>query len=415
MSASALSETIDPASVILGMHRLLPFAFDGIDVTPVWNQLMERFSSNNGDAAALLDLSTILQSQGRTSDALAVMNQALQIRRSFSVIHGDGTGLRVLAFVTPGDFMANTPLDFLFEGSDSVLWLHYVDADTTALADLPAHDIAFMAIGESSENGPVLERMEALLANWPGPIFNNKPQLIRSLTRDGVNALLAGEPALLSPRTGRVHRVQLEAVANGLLKLEAACEGFSLPVIIRPIGTHAGHGLSKIDTNAELLDYLTASTADSFYIAPFIDYRGADGLFNKQRIVLVKGRPFPSHMAISSHWMVHYMNAGMAESAEKRAVEAQWMADFDADFAVRHRAGFEALYRFIGLDYFGIDCAELPDGRLLVFELDVAMIVHALDSADLYPYKKPAMHKLFDGFVAALQTTCAAVRQSDAA
>jgi len=156
MSASALSETIDPASVILGMHRLLPFAFDGIDVTPVWNQLMERFSSNNGDAAALLDLSTILQSQGRTSDALAVMNQALQIRRSFSVIHGDGTGLRVLAFVTPGDFMANTPLDFLFEGSDSVLWLHYVDADTTALADLPAHDIAFMAIGESSENGPVL-------------------------------------------------------------------------------------------------------------------------------------------------------------------------------------------------------------------------------------------------------------------
>lgn len=415
MSAVPLPGTIDPASVTMGMHRLLPYAFDGIDVTPVWNQLIERYSSDNNDAAALLDLSTILQSQGRTDDALGVLNQALQIRRTFSVVHGDGTGLRVLAFVTPGDFMANTPLDFLFEGSNSILLLHYVDADTPALADLPEHDIAFMAIGESRENGPVLERMADLLANWPGPIFNNRPQLIRNLTRDGVNALLAGEPALLSPRTERVQRTQLEAVADGRLSLDTACEGFALPIIIRPIGTHAGHGLLKIDTNEDLLDYLTASTADSFYIAPFIDYRDADGLFNKQRIVLIKGRPFPSHLAISSHWMVHYMNAGMAESAGKRAVEARWMADFDADFAVRHRAGFEALYRCIGLDYFGIDCAELPDGRLLVFELDVAMIVHALDNADLYPYKKPAMHKLFDGFVAALETAHTAFQRSDAA
>jgi hypothetical protein len=415
MSASPLSGTVDPASVVMGMHRLLPYAFDGIDVTPVWNGLIQRFSDDNSDAAALLDLSTILQSQGRTDDALGVLHQALQIRRTFSIVHGDGTGLRVLAFVTPGDFMANTPLDFLFEGSNCILHLHYVDAGTTALTDLPEHDIAFMAIGESRENGPVLERMADVLANWPGPIFNNKPLLIQSLTRDGVNALLDGEPALLSPKTLRLQRAQLEAVADGLAGLDTVCEGTSFPVIIRPIGTHAGHGLLKIETALDLLDYLTASTADSFYVAPFIDYRGADGLFNKQRIVLIKGRPFPSHMAISSHWMVHYMNAGMAESAEKRAVEAQWMADFDEAFAVRHRAGFEALYRRIGLDYFGIDCAELPDGRLLVFELDVAMIVHALDNAELYPYKKPAMHKLFDGFVASLEATCTAFRQSAAA
>jgi len=415
MSVSPLTDTIDPAAVIMGMNRLLPYAFDGVDVTPVWNELITRYSGNASDAAALVDLSTILQSQGRTEDALGVLQQALQIRRSFCVVHGDGSGPRMLAFVTPGDFMANTPLDFLFDGSNGVLWLHYVDAGTTALDDLPAHDIAFMAIGESNENGPVLSRMAELLAHWPGPIFNNNPNLIQSLTRDGVNGLLNGEPALVSPRTGRVYRVQLEAVANGLLSLDAACDGFSLPVIIRPIGTHAGHGLSKIETVAELADYLAQSPAGSFYIAPFIDYRGPDGLFNKQRIVLIKGRPFASHMALSSHWMVHYMNAGMAESAEKRAVEAQWMADFDEDFAVRHRAGFEALYRRVGLDYFGIDCAEMPDGRLLVFELDVAMIVHALDSAELYPYKKVAMRKLFDGFLAAVETTRAAFRRSDAA
>jgi hypothetical protein len=114
----------------------------------------------------------------------------------------------------------------------------------------------------------------------------------------------------------------------------------------------------------------------------------------------VNGRPFVAHMAVSERWMVHYLNADMGRAAN-RAEEAATMATFDEGFAARHREAFEALGRTFGLDYFGIDCAETLDGRLLVFEADVAMIVHAMDSAELYPYKKPAMAKLFAGFVEA--------------
>jgi hypothetical protein len=78
------------------------------------------------------------------------------------------------------------------------------------------------------------------------------------------------------------------------------------------------------------------------------------------------------------------------------------MAGFDTGFAMRHHAAFAELTQTLGLDYYGIDCAETKDGRLLVFETDVAMIVHAMDSAELYPYKKPAMEKLFNGFVTGL-------------
>jgi hypothetical protein len=104
-------------------------------------------------------------------------------------------------------------------------------------------------------------------------------------------------------------------------------------------------------------------------------------------------------MAVSEHWMVHYLNAHMDESEAKRAEEAAMMATFDEGFARRHAEAFAALCTAYPLDYFGVDCAETPDGRLLVFEADVAMIVHAMDSADLYPYKKPAMRRLFDAFV----------------
>ena len=413
-TAAKSCPVVDATTRTLGMHNIVPLAYDQVDVGPLWDSLAQRVGDNGEDAAALVDLATILQSQGRTEDALEVLSGALELQRDFCVVHGTGQGLKLLAFVTPGDFMANTPLDFLLGGSDCVLWLRYVDGHTTSLDNLPDHDVAFMAIGESNTNGPVLARMQALLADWDGPIMNNNPALINSLTRDGVSALFADVASILSPQTFRVTRQALEAVAAGAPDFGPDAPGLTFPIIVRPIGTHAGAGMEKLSLPETLADFLAMEKAEQLYVAPFIDYRGEDGLFNKQRIVFIQGRAFASHMALSSSWMVHYLSAGMAESAEKRAVEAQWMADFDDDFAARHAEAFAALYERIGLDYFGIDCAEMPDGRLLMFELDVAMIVHAMDSEELYPYKKPAMQKLFDAFVPAAQANVAPVRMASA-
>ncbi|HKJ73656.1 MAG TPA: hypothetical protein VKA19_06020, partial [Alphaproteobacteria bacterium] len=60
---------------------------------------------------------------------------------------------------------------------------------------------------------------------------------------------------------------------------------------------------------------------------------------------------------------------------------------------------FDELTSRVGLDYFGIDCAETKDGRLLVFEAETALIVHDMDPPDVYPYKVGAMRKLFSAFV----------------
>ncbi|TMV76858.1 tetratricopeptide repeat-containing protein, partial [Thioclava sp. BHET1] len=114
---------------------------------------------------------------------------------------------------------------------------------------------------------------------------------------------------------------------------------------------------------------------------------------------------YPSHLAISDHWIVHYLSAGMASDPAKRAVEADWMARFDQDFATRHAAAFAALNRLFGLDYFGIDCAETRDGRLLIFEVDTAMIVHDMDDPEIFPYKQIAMRRLFEGFLGMVAQT----------
>jgi len=203
---------------------------------------------------------------------------------------------------------------------------------------------------------------------------------------------------VLCPATRRVARATLQAVADGVRPLEALHADLRYPVIVRPIGSHAGKGLEKLDDAPALAAYLAGQPAQDFFVAAFFDYSGADGLYRKLRVVFVAGRPFVAHMAVSARWMVHYLNADMGEVSHRQE-EAAVMAGFDEGFAARHAEAFRALTEGFGLDYVGIDCAETQDGRLVVFEADVAMIVHAMDSAELYPYKKPAMARLFQGFV----------------
>lgn len=385
----------------LGIAALGRLVFEGAGLKEVWDGLIARVSANEADYGALLDLSTLVQMTGSREKGLELQAAAIDGQRCYRTRHGSGS-LRVLAFMTAGDLMANTPIDFLLEGSDVELTVYFVKDALPSPSQVPDHDVAFLAIGQSDDGSSALAALGAHpFAGWPRPVINSRPELIAALSRDGVADTFAGHPTVICPATQRAPRTAIEAVARGTAELSALHPGLAFPVIARPLGSHAGNGLRKLESRAELDAYLAEQPEAEFFVAAFFDYRGDDGLFRKLRIVFVNGRPFVSHMAVSERWMVHYLNADMGQAAN-RAEEAEIMAGFDTGFAVRHGAAFAALHQTLGLDYFGIDCAETRDGRLLVFETDVAMIVHAMDSAELYPYKKPAMTKLFNGFVAAL-------------
>ncbi len=138
---------------------------------------------------------------------------------------------------------------------------------------------------------------------------------------------------------------------------------------------------------------------DEFYLMPFVDYRRKDGYFRKYRIIFVGGVPYAHHLAISQNWMVHYYNALNAQEQWIRDEEERFLADVGNVFdGPRARVLAEIAHR-VGLDYFGIDCSVLEDGRVLIFEIDPAMIVHLADPIELYPYK----HKYVPRIPAALE------------
>jgi len=400
MNANALataSSEDDTLSPFIGLAPLMRKAFSGVDIKPIGAQLIQRAEKYPNDAHALMDLSTVLQLTGNRDLAMTTQMEALQLQQIYHVPATHQCNIRLLALMAHGDLMANTPLEFLVENSDIALDMMYVGEGIPAVDAVPDHDVLFVAIGECDENRALLKGLEPIIQSWPRPVIN-KPEHIARLGRDTASTFLQSTDKIVMPQSVRIDRHTVEKIGADELAVTSIIQDGDFPIILRPVGSHAGNGLRKIPSADAIPDYLQAVPSDEFYMARFVDYRSTDGMFRKYRIILIEGRPFICHMGISSHWMIHYLNAGMTESAEKRAEEERCMITFDEDFAARHQEAFRILSERLGFDYIGIDCGETQDGKLLIFEVDSDMIVHAMDPVDLFPYKQPQMQKLFTAF-----------------
>jgi hypothetical protein len=396
-------------STVIGLAALARMAFRGADLGPVARSLGERRRRDPHDAAALLDLSLLELFQGREQHHALLQAEALRLHRLYrhEPVIAVSNPLRVLALAAPGNLMANTPIEFLVENSDIALDVLFIAPGSPLPDSLPPHDVAFVAVAEGDANRPILDALARRLPTWPRPVINEAGRISR-LSRDGVSRLLASVPGAYAPINLRVERARLAA---GDAPVDRALQDCRFPIIVRPVGSHAGEGLEKLDDGAAVAAYLARQPQAEFFIAPFVDYSGSDGLFRKYRVVLIDGQAYAGHMAISSRWMIHYLNADMIDNPRNRAEEAAFMRDFDASFGARHQTALREIARRCGLDYLIMDCAETPDGRLLVFEVGNAMIVHSMDPELVFPYKTSQMRKLFGAFQAMLRARAGAERQ----
>jgi len=385
----------------IGFAGLWRLELSGLEIARLGPMLEARLAADPDNAEAMMDIATLsmltLNPENRAF-AFAMQARALRLRQVYRIAAArQPPGLRVLAIASPGDMTALTHLDCLLEGSDVELEMLYAQADRALPSKTPDHDLVFVVAGESGPNRPVLERIAQFTRDSRTPVLN-RPERILRLSRDRVSRLLRPIAGVSMPATVRVDRAFLEQVSRSALPVAALLEDGAFPIIARPEDSQGGKDLAKLADVAGLAGYLAKTAGEAFFISRFIDYSGPDGQFRKYRVVMIDGRSFACHMAISSRWMIHYVNADMDQSADKRAEEARFMAGFDADFGLRHRHALAAIDRLLGLDYYAIDCAETREGDLLVFEADTAMLVHAMDPADLYPYKASAMRRIFDAF-----------------
>jgi hypothetical protein len=386
----------------IGFARLTRMAFNGIDLSPLWQRLMAQVADGTADAGCALDLSLIAQLLGEKETGLMIQAEALAFHQLYrSPCSARPPRLRVLALAADIDMGGNTPIEFLLEDSGIELQTLYVIDGMELPQRLPDHDVAIVVASDSEECRGALRTIDRAAATWPRPLLN-PPHLVGNLDRDKLHQLLRGIEGLDIPATFNMTGGQLSDLARSKLSLCEISAGTEFPVIIRPRGSHAGVGLAKLDDRNAIDRYLEERPEQDFFVSRFVDYASEDGLFRKYRVAFVEGRPFACHMAIADRWDIWYLNAGMSENAAKRLEEATFMRAFDIGFGRRHRAALAGMADRIGLDYFTIDCAENNRGELLVFEADNTAVVHNMDSPAVFPYKPPQMRLIFEAFAAML-------------
>ena len=392
-----------PCADRVGLAKLTTMAARGIDLRPLWQDLITKLIGGTIEAGEGLDLSLLAQLLGDKPAGLAIQQEILKSHQLFrSSCSTKPHGLRVLALAAATDMGSNTPIEFLLEQAGIELMTLYVIPEVELPQPLPDHDIAIVIASDSEDCRDALRKIDEASSRWPRPLLN-PPNRVGNLDRDKLHGLLADVEGLEIPATTAVARAQLSDLSRGAIVPKDIASDLTFPVIVRPRGSHAGAGLAKIDDRAAIERYLAEREEAEFFISRFVDYASDDNLFRKYRIVVVDGRPYAVHMAIAERWDIWYINAGMTQSTSKRIEEETFMRTFDVGFARRHESALAGMISRVGLDYFTMDCAETKDGSLLIFEADNTAIVHDMDPADIFPYKAPQMRKIFDAFAAMLE------------
>jgi glutathione synthase/RimK-type ligase-like ATP-grasp enzyme len=328
---------------------------------------------------AHLRLFEVEQMLGEPDTAIEHLRLALQSSRIITLpAKRLPATLTVLAITRVAPWEANTPLELVIDDQHTTLHRYYIDDDDAELVapdDVPAYDVLFNSIAESDRAQHALA-LARTFAERAGRTPLNTPDVVAHLGRADVARMFASSARIVAPAVERASRSALGE------------RTVTTPLIVRPVGSQAGIGLARVDDAGQLRAYLGERDETEFFVMPFVDYGNADGFFRKYRIMFVGGKPYACHLAISPRWMIHYYNAAMAENQWMRDEEARFIADMDSVFAGKLSAALRDIAAAVPLDYFGIDCAIAPDGRLLLFEADAAMLVHGTDPPDLYPYKR---------------------------
>jgi tetratricopeptide (TPR) repeat protein len=257
------------------------------------------------------------------------------------------------------------------------------------MSALPPFDVVFNAIGDPDLAGPTIAKSLAFMQLCRKPVLND-PRRIALTGRDAIADLLAGLADVEVPRA-----VRLTGGAETLRQASAAV-GIAPPFLVRPTGVHGGDGLRLLAADdSAALDEVCAEPA---YATRYHDYRSADGLFRKYRVIFVDRRPFPYHLGVSPDWMIHYERAGMRHHPDRLAEEVRFLEDPAGAVGERAWRAVEGIGGRLDLDYAGADFSVLPDGRVLLFEANATMLVHPEAADGPLAHKNPFVERILGAF-----------------
>lgn len=300
---------------------------------------------------------------------------------------GEGPPVSLLLLVSA--IGGNTPTTNLLDDrtfQTSVLFTEFY----TPQLELPPHQIVFNAVSDADLTVEALLAAQSALAHTTAPIIN-APSSVMGTDRVANAQRLSRLPDVCAPLTVTVPR---EALTSPDILSFLASKGFSFPLLVRTPGCHTGQNFIRVLRPEDLFSAITQLPGPNLTVMQYFDTREADGKIRKYRVMLVDGKIYPLHVAISSHWKIHYFTAEMLEP-QHRAEDAAFLADMPGVLGPRAVAALARIQAALGLDYAGVDFGLSASGEVIVFEANATMVVNPPEPGELWAYRIPAVGQIY--------------------
>jgi len=296
------------------------------------------------------------------------------------LVSSGGGNIPTAAFLDDGTFLT------------SVVVADYLDPSIP----LPPHQLIFNAIGDADLCEPALEAAAGLIARTSAPVVND-PRAVMKTGRISNARRLGAIAGVVAPRTIAMPRDVL-AGPDGASSI--VDHRFTFPLLLRSPGYHTGRNFILVASAAELAAAAASLPGNDLLVIEYLDARGKDGNARKYRVMMIAGRIYPLHLAISRQWKVHYFTSDMADQPDHRLQEAGFLGDMPAALGDKAIAALERIRDALGLDYGGIDFGLGQNGDLLLFEANATMVITPPSPDERWAYRRAAIGKILDAVVA---------------
>ena len=287
---------------------------------------------------------------------------------------------------------------------------HYTILDENILKDKTSPQKTFNLILNDIADPDLeltsLETLETFLGKHPDIPVINQPAMVRKTSRDSNYRRLNELPGVRFAKTERIAVKKADTeenvtqVASGIIEL-----GYSFPFIIRQTGTHTAVSTELLHNIEALEAYLEALESDAtLYAIEYIENKSDEGHYSKIRFFCIDGKLYPVVYHTDQIWNVH------GDNRKTFMKSFDWMVEREEKFLNDPRSvigdeiyrRIEELQKIVQLDFWGLDLTIMPDGDILIFELNPAMR-HSFKHALTFHYMVPHMQAIKDAFGAMVQ------------
>lgn len=275
-----------------------------------------------------------------------------------------GRGRAIPMLILASSMEGNVPWRFLIDRQvfdAAIVAVEYCGDHTP----IPRHDLIFNAIGDADLCSEALEIAARIAAQENSPVINRPVEIMKTGRRSNAERL-RNLPGVITPRMTQVSSESLK-LQNEILP--------EVPLLLRSPGFHGGNYFVLVNDPGEMEQAISGLPGESLLIMDYLDSRADDGYFRKFRVMSINGRLYPSHMAISRQWKVHYFSSDMAINTAFREEEKAFLEDFTGYLGQKAVSALEAISLEISLDYCGIDFGLDRHGNLLLFEANATMSI----------------------------------------